>query len=642
MSLNYLKKDKKFKTNSFSDYSITQLREISDRLWIPQTNIDYMKLGDCDTKKYSTDWCSNLASVNQSNKPYLFQTLKDEPQYNSIDKASKKSQAKTKRKIDYQSNDCCKFIIVNKGIGSLCTKPIYENELCEEHQECKQEKYSKFQNVCDFRMTKYKRKGHRCGKKCEEKYCSYHKKCISTGTFMRSFKVRIVPTVDQIKKLDKFFGCVRKTYNLSLAHTEKENETLLKNELVTANTIGKQYPYILKTPKEIRAFAIEEYVKNEKKKKKSYEKQQESRMRYCTRQVCYKYIIKNHKKSEIIYIVNYIMSLIYTNKTYVVNATNIEDCIQLIDDNKIQLLNEIYDMYNLKPPTKPVLKFQKKKDDQCISIDKRFCGIKNNRFYMHKTIFGKKTIKITGKSLKNRMLLPYLNGKVINHCVKIQKTRTNKYYLIIPYDTEPTKNIPKKEVIACDPGIRTFITAYDPEGMIYKFCDNNSMSKQNTHNKISIIQQRLSRLRRIKKRVIKTPKFYTYKKKIILLGEKLRSKVTNMHYKTIKELIQYKHVFLPHFNTRHMMKSKDLSSITKKSMSSQQHYVFKMRLKHKAELNNCKVHNCSEYGTTKMCSVCFTPHVVGSSEIYTCSNCHSILDRDVNAARNILITHINA
>jgi transposase len=49
---------------------------------------------------------------------------------------------------------------------------------------------------------------------------------------------------------------------------------------------------------------------------------------------------------------------------------------------------------------------------------------------------------------------------------------------------------------------------------------------------------------------------------------------------------------------------------------------------------------CTEEYTSKTCGRCGELNNVGKSEIYRCSKCLLVIDRDINGARNILIKNI--
>lgn len=68
-------------------------------------------------------------------------------------------------------------------------------------------------------------------------------------------------------------------------------------------------------------------------------------------------------------------------------------------------------------------------------------------------------------------------------------------------------------------------------------------------------------------------------------------------------------------------------------------YTFKKRLIYKCTQYKIGYKEINEAYTSKMCSNCANYNkYLGSNKIYNCKNCHIILDRDVNASRNILMT----
>ena len=71
------------------------------------------------------------------------------------------------------------------------------------------------------------------------------------------------------------------------------------------------------------------------------------------------------------------------------------------------------------------------------------------------------------------------------------------------------------------------------------------------------------------------------------------------------------------------------------------HFKFKTRLRDKAlENKSFRVHDVNESYTSKTCSCCGVLNDVGSRKVLDCSGCRVRIDRDVNAARNILIKHV--
>jgi len=69
------------------------------------------------------------------------------------------------------------------------------------------------------------------------------------------------------------------------------------------------------------------------------------------------------------------------------------------------------------------------------------------------------------------------------------------------------------------------------------------------------------------------------------------------------------------------------------------HYRFRQRLIHKArEYPGCRIMIIDEHYTSKTCGNCGTLHdKLGSNKSFQCPECHVEMDRDINAARNILL-----
>jgi putative transposase len=85
-----------------------------------------------------------------------------------------------------------------------------------------------------------------------------------------------------------------------------------------------------------------------------------------------------------------------------------------------------------------------------------------------------------------------------------------------------------------------------------------------------------------------------------------------------------------------------IGSKTARAMLGWSHYRFKQRLLNKTrEYPWCKVIICDEHYTSKTCGNCGHLHMkLGSSKTFKCPQCHVEMDRDINAARNILLRYL--
>ena len=66
------------------------------------------------------------------------------------------------------------------------------------------------------------------------------------------------------------------------------------------------------------------------------------------------------------------------------------------------------------------------------------------------------------------------------------------------------------------------------------------------------------------------------------------------------------------------------------------HYRFRTRLDERCKLEKgTNLIICSEEYTSKTCTRCGLLTDVGSSEVYRCSSCNLVIDRDINGCKNI-------
>ena len=222
----------------------------------------------------------------------------------------------------------------------------------------------------------------------------------------------------------------------------------------------------------------------------------------------------------------------------------------------------------------------------------------------------------------------------------------SKYFLCIPYSTQPKSNNELTDWVALDPGERTFLTPYSPEKKIKKFGEGfvkNILRRM--FKKIDKLTSLISRKKKAnmlsslsgKKRKNKRKNI---KKQLRKLRTKIRNKVHNLHHQTANILCKkFKVILLPEFGTKDMMSNdKDLRASTKNGLKALSHYKFRQILKHKAEQRGVQLIICEEAWTSKTCSRCgWINESLKGQEIFKCKSCGHKADRDENAARNILI-----
>lgn len=113
------------------------------------------------------------------------------------------------------------------------------------------------------------------------------------------------------------------------------------------------------------------------------------------------------------------------------------------------------------------------------------------------------------------------------------------------------------------------------------------------------------------------------------------------HWKIAKDLTDtFSQIMIPRFAVSKMVmkENRNIHKTTVKNMLLWSHFAFRQRLIQKGELNGCKIHEVSEFCSTKTCGRCFEMNDhVGSSKTFTCPHCDFKTDRDWNAARNIFL-----
>jgi putative transposase len=227
------------------------------------------------------------------------------------------------------------------------------------------------------------------------------------------------------------------------------------------------------------------------------------------------------------------------------------------------------------------------------------------------------------------------NPPIINYSCRIKKTRLNNYYLCIPYYKEIKKSTTTK-TCAIDPGVRTMLTGYDPEGYIFEFGKEiDKIMKRNL-----LIDKLKSKIRSFKG---KRNKRYNLKTEELRITEKIKNMIKDCHHKVSKWLSEtYRKILLPKFQTSEMVNKikRGIDKKTARKMMAWSHYSFKELLKHKMSMHGNQLIECTEEYTSKTCTSCGRiNHLLGASKNFKCpyKDCNVQIDRDAGASRNIYL-----
>ena len=230
----------------------------------------------------------------------------------------------------------------------------------------------------------------------------------------------------------------------------------------------------------------------------------------------------------------------------------------------------------------------------------------------------------------------------IRHDCRLQwLPQLNQFYLCIPCNLpSPDQDLisirPYERVIALDPGVRTFMTGYDPKGLCFKWGHSDI-------NKIYRLCFYLDRLQSLwSEKYIGYKRRYRLKKAGARLRMKIRNLVDDAHKKLANFLCKhYDLIMLPKFETSQMVikRKRKIKSKTARAMLTWAHYRFRQRLIAKArEYSGCWIKIVDEAYTSKTCGRCgHLNERLGGKKVFHCSQCELTIDRDINGARNIFL-----
>ena len=599
----------------FSSYSKDQLREFTAQLWCPvKTDLQDSDLNcynGCLSTTKSVSWCSMRTLVPKSKSlqktsllSSMFLPAKLMVKEGTLiekqgTKQERKKAKKIKKKPQLTEKTTCKSIVTRRinGIvyGRECGNVLISGEkACPKHKDTPTPEYSSFWNwCCNFKIQKRgtgieelrSRKGLDCGDFCTEgeTKCSVHKKCSSTPKgekTLRAFKVRVFPTAKQKRQLEKMFGDARKTYNLivdkgvGITDLGEGLESTLKKEFLSDLDGGS---FLRETPKDIRGFAVKEYVAGLKAAEKNYQR------KLATEEWKYTHLKRKYKKKKI----------------------------------KV-----------------PEMKYRLKKECQCITVPHRQTRITND----NGIIFCPRTIstpfRLQHRAIKkNKLLRRMLVSKVVQHDFKIIKTKYDTYYTCFSYEPKMTDNT-NKEVCAIDPGVRTPWSVWSPQGAVHEIGKEASERYRVLNEEIARIKHKQfvqkdhsSRLRQQRLQLHAKLKNITsdlHFKAINELIDKYETVILpwfnstqmiqgNQLSKTTKRSM----MCLSHSTFRNRLISKAIVSGT------------------------CVIIPADEFKTTMTCHRCLEENPsVGSSETFVCSNCDLCTGRDINAPICIFVRQV--
>ena len=191
-----------------------------------------------------------------------------------------------------------------------------------------------------------------------------------------------------------------------------------------------------------------------------------------------------------------------------------------------------------------------------------------------------------------------------------------------------------------DLGVKNLaVVAFGKETFVFNNI-NKSKKMKKIFKQIQYLQKDISRKYRINKqgkKYIKTNNIIKQEKKLKKLYYKQKNIRKNYIHQTTHKLVSMlpKKVVMEDLNIQGLLKNKRMS----RSICEQNWYEFKRQMKYKCEWHGINFVLANRfYPSSKKCSICgqIKDKLLLSERKYVCEKCGNIVDRDINAAINLM------
>jgi putative transposase len=257
--------------------------------------------------------------------------------------------------------------------------------------------------------------------------------------------------------------------------------------------------------------------------------------------------------------------------------------------------------------------FKKKTNRNSIGLDASAFSIKNDKFFIAKN---KQPLNIKfHRQLSQNQEIKYIH---------ITLEPSGKWYVSFNLDDHSIQPLTSTDkMVGIDLGITTFATTSDGDKI-----------------KSPVLKEEYQKLKKLQRKHSKKQKgsnnCYKARLKVAKQHDRITSIRKNFHHQVSRKLVNENQVIvLEDLKIKNMLKNRKLS----RAISEQGWYQFKMFLDYKCNWYGRELTIINQwYPSSKTCSSCgsIQSKMPLSVREWTCPDCGSVHDRDINAAKNIL------
>jgi transposase len=224
---------------------------------------------------------------------------------------------------------------------------------------------------------------------------------------------------------------------------------------------------------------------------------------------------------------------------------------------------------------------------------------------------------------------------------QVTRDACGKWYFVQPIKTPQATPAPqtvdKFDAGYVDPGGRTFLTVYSPDGVVMKIGDG---LYELLKNPLIRADKCASAAALLKNAGGQGRKVVRIKRRAQALRTKVRNVVRDLHRKTCVLLCSnFTKIFLPTLDTVALthVGNRVINSKAVRNLMTFAHGEFRVALQRYAAERGVTVTPVSEAYTTKTCTNCGHENDVGAAHHVQCTECGVRVDRDIAGSRNIAL-----